>query len=336
MINLLINTGLSKKLLSEWHPTKNGHLNPKDITYGSYEYIWWECSEGHVWGSTPSDRLKVEDELCPKCMKKKQQLDKLNNVNKIEAKSLREIDPSLSKQWNFERNVDVTPDNEMIDEENWSVRWWICGRGHEWKESVRSRLHDKTVCPYCSNKKVCKDNSLATMYPEIAKEFCIFATCYRQKVRNPYEAIYTSNEEVMWVCNEGHMWREKINLRVKNGKGCRTCEKYQQSIALHNPEIAKEWHPTKNKEVYSVTTPEETSTRCNERAWWVCGKCGHEYKAMVKDRHEGAAKCPSCYPPEPRVRKKKREALFQTYNKMEDNRVIFEKNLRGKFKDSEG
>ncbi|MGR9594777.1 hypothetical protein [Bacillus thuringiensis] len=57
---------------------------------------------------------------------------------------------------------------------------------------------------------------------------------------------------------------------------------------------------------------------------------------MVKARHEGAAKCPSCYPPEPRVRKKKREALFQTYNKMEDNRVIFEKNLREKFKDSEG
>ncbi|MGR9594778.1 zinc-ribbon domain-containing protein [Bacillus thuringiensis] len=107
------------------------------------------------------------------------------------------------------------------------------------------------------------------MYPEIAKEFCIFDTCYRRKVRNPYEVIYTSNEEVMWVCKEGHMWREKINLRVKNGKGCRTCEKYQQSIALHNPEIAKEWHPTKNKEVYGVTTPEETSTRCNERAWWV-------------------------------------------------------------------
>ncbi|MFH3675946.1 zinc-ribbon domain-containing protein, partial [Acinetobacter baumannii] len=78
-----------------------------------------------------------------------------------------------------------------------------------------------------------------------------------------------------------------------------------------------EWHPTKNKEVYGVITPEETSTRCNERAWWICGKCGHEYKAMVKARHEGAAKCPSCYPPEPRVRKKKREALFQTYNKME-------------------
>lgn len=61
-------------------------------------------------------------------MKTNQQLDKLNNVNKIEAKSLRCIDPGLSKQWNFKRNADVTPDNEMIDEENWNVRWWICGR----------------------------------------------------------------------------------------------------------------------------------------------------------------------------------------------------------------
>ncbi|MGG0360553.1 zinc-ribbon domain-containing protein [Bacillus tropicus] len=76
------------------------------------------------------------------------------------------------------------------------------------------------------------------MYPEIAKKFCIFDTCYRQKVRNPYEAIYTSNEEVMWVCKEGHIWREKINLRVKNGKGCRACENIKKNNFSRNPDCS--------------------------------------------------------------------------------------------------
>lgn len=316
---------LSNKLLSEWHPTRNEGINPNELTYGSYEYIWWICSEGHEFGATVHDRLKKKEE-CPKCLRMKKTEVKAVIKEELQFKSLREVDPNLADQWHPTKNGDATPDNVAFDE-GWVHRWWECKRGHKWEEPISSRHKNKTSCPYCANKKVCHDNCFATVYPEIAKEWFVFKTMYNQKAKTPYDAIYTSNEEVYWICEEGHVWWEKISQRVKNGKGCRKCEKYQQSIALLNPEITREWHPTKNKDVYGITTPEETSARCNERIWWLCSKCGNEYKAMVKARHEGVAKCNVCYPPEQRSRAK-RKGKYHTYTDMEDERIIFENNLR--------
>ncbi|MFJ8529989.1 zinc-ribbon domain-containing protein [Bacillus sp. NPDC094106] len=330
MDSLIIDKRLSDKLLSEWHPTKNENINSNEITYGSYEYIWWICSEGHEWGATPGERLKKNEE-CPKCLRLKKAEQKTEIKEARQIKSLQDIDPELAKQWHPTKNEISSEDVLFEEESNYIIyRWWKCKRNHEWKESIKSRHNNQSACPYCSNKIVCEDNCFAAVYPEIAKEWFIFKNDYNQKSKTPYDALYTTNEEVYWICKEGHIWLEKANLRVKNGKGCRKCEKYQQSIALLNPEIAKEWHPTKNKGVYGITTPEETSTRCNERIWWLCGKCGNEYKAMVKARHEGTAKCNVCYPPETtgRTTSTKRKGEYHTARNLEDQRIIFENKLR--------
>lgn len=332
MDSLLIDKRLSDKLISEWHPTKNEHINPNEITYGSYEYIWWLCPEGHEWGASVSERAKKKEE-CPTCLKLKKATKRTEIKEERELKTLQEVDPELTKQWHPTKNK-VTPEEVLFEEEgNYIIyRWWKCKRNHEWEESIKSRHKNKSVCPYCSDKKVYEGNCFATVYPEIAKEWYIFETNYSQESKTPYEAIHTTTEKVKWICKEGHIWSENANQRVKNGKGCRKCEKYQQSIALLNPEISKEWHPTKNKGVYGITTPEETSTRCNERIWWLCGECGNEYKAMVKARHMGEAKCPNCYPSETKGRTSatKRKGKYQAYTDMEDKRILFENKLREK------
>lgn len=331
MASILIDKRLSNKLLSEWHPTKNKHINPDEITYGSYEYIWWLCPEGHEWGATSSERLKNNEE-CPKCLRLKKSQEKQKAKEEEEEKiiSLREADPELARQWNYDKNGNLTPDNIIFDQEDWKPKWWKCSRGHEWEESIKNRLQRKSVCPYCSNKKACDDNCLATVYPDLAKQWYIFKTMYNQTARNPYETVYTSREAVYWICSEGHIWRESINLRIKNGKGCRKCELYKKSIAFHNPELAKEWHHAKNKDIYGLKTPEETTIRCNEKAWWICGNCGNEYKAMVKARHLGEAKCPNCYPLETtdKILGTKSKGKYQAYTDMEDQRILFENKLR--------
>ncbi|WP_369899769.1 zinc-ribbon domain-containing protein [Bacillus manliponensis] len=327
METLIFDGKLSDKLLSEWHPTKNEGIDRNEITYGSYEFIWWICSEGHEWGATIYERMKKRE--CPKCLRKKKTEERMAEKEEKQPKTLIEADPELAKQWDFEKNDFIAPDDVSLDERKY--RWWKCSRGHSWEDSINSRYQEKSTCPYCADKKVCHDNCLATVYPELAKEWFVFENMEYSRIKTPYSVLYKSHEEAYWVCDEGHVWWEKISQRVKNGKGCRECEKYKKSIAFLNPELAKEWHPSKNKEVYGVTTPEETSVRCNERAWWLCSKCGNEYKAMVKARHEGEVKCPSCYPPEPKARKRK--GKYQIYTDMEDKRVIFENNLRDKLKE---
>ena len=48
------------------------------------------------------------------------------------------------------------------------------------------------------------------------------------------------------------------------------------------PEIAKEWHPTKNERL----TPLDVTAFSNRFVWWQCEK-GHEWRAMIYTK-EGA------------------------------------------------
>ncbi len=51
--------------------------------------------------------------------------------------------------------------------------WWQCPESpdHVYLTSVRTRTRKGYVCPYCSNKKVSVTNSLARVFPELAREW---------------------------------------------------------------------------------------------------------------------------------------------------------------------
>lgn len=54
------------------------------------------------------------------------------------------------------------------------------------------------------------------------------------------------------------------------------------------PDIAKEWHPTKNNDL----TPERVTPKSSKRVWWKC-KNGHEWEAVIAHRSSGSG-CPYC------------------------------------------
>ena len=59
-------------------------------------------------------------------------------------------------------------------------------------------------------------------------------------------------------------------------------------LATSRPDIAKEWHPTKN---YPLL-PSEVTCGSEKKVWWKCDK-GHEWIASVKSRSKGTG-CPYC------------------------------------------
>ena len=66
-----------------------------------------------------------------------------------------------------------------------------------------------------------------------------------------------------------------------------TNEKAESFFVLY-PQIAKEWHPTKNGNI----SPAMVAPNSNKRVWWL-GTCGHEWQARVADRTVGNG-CPVC------------------------------------------
>jgi DNA-directed RNA polymerase subunit RPC12/RpoP len=55
------------------------------------------------------------------------------------------------------------------------------------------------------------------------------------------------------------------------------------------PEVAAEWHPTRNGE----RSPSWVTPGSKYRAWWLCSVCGSEWQARVGSRTRGHG-CPSC------------------------------------------
>ena len=60
-------------------------------------------------------------------------------------------------------------------------------------------------------------------------------------------------------------------------------------LATTHPEIAKEWHPTKNGDL----TPYDVVPGTLKKVWWICEKCEHEWERNVSGRTRGAG-CPKC------------------------------------------
>ena len=147
---------LYPKLAGEWHPAKNDKLIPKNIAPHSNKRVWWQCEKRHEWQSTVSHRSRGQS--CPYCSG--------HTVNKDSCLSAK--NPSLAREWHPTNNGILTP--EDVSHGSGRKVWWQCNKGHEWQALINNR--SKGIgCPYCSNKKACEDNCLATKNPELAKEW---------------------------------------------------------------------------------------------------------------------------------------------------------------------
>ena len=113
----------------------------------------------------------------------------------------------------------------------------------------------------------------------------------------PNEVTPYSHKRVWWKCAKGHEWQAIIG-NVNRGHGCPACGKGEHatrkailrrgSLESRYPEIAAQWHPTKN----AGLLPNQVSSRCDKKVWWLCS-CGHEWVARVAGRSAGFG-CPAC------------------------------------------
>ena len=83
-------------LIKEWHPTKNGKSNPRNVTCDHAEELWWLCENGHEWKATVKSRM-VGDR-CPLC------------VTELVEEESQEIGEHLQQQ-KFKSNNDQASEN---------------------------------------------------------------------------------------------------------------------------------------------------------------------------------------------------------------------------------
>ena len=263
-------------LAAQWHPTKNADLTPQTITQGTRRRVWWLCPKGHAWDTAPSDRLRGEG--CPYCSNKRV----LAGYNDLSTK-----DPVLASQWHPSKNHPLTAD--MVTPGSDKNVWWQCEKGHEWKSGIGDRTRGNG-CPYCSGRSIIPGKTdLGTLNPALAAQW----HPTKNGSLTPRQVAPVSGKWAWWQCEYGHEWRAKISNR-HFGSGCPTCANHIVAVGFNDlatthPEIASQWHPTKNGDLH----PNQVTRGMRKKIWWTCSK-GHEWQAFLYVRTRSTG-CPVCY-----------------------------------------
>ncbi|MBM3860201.1 MAG: hypothetical protein FJ395_11190 [Verrucomicrobia bacterium] len=202
---------------------------------------------------------------------------------------VKDTHPELRQEWHPSRNEGVSFD-ELRTKTKTKV-WWLCKKNpkHEWQADVRRRAIDKNGCPYCSHLKVLREESFAALFPTIAADW----HPTRNGSLDPWTLGPQSNKRIWWQCrkNPKHVWNGSIHTRVRYMSGCRQCNRTRNPFSKAYPEIAREWHPTKN----DGRTADDISAGSREVVWWRCAKVpAHEWQARIDGRIRAKSGCPFC------------------------------------------
>ncbi len=338
------------ELMKEWDYNKND-ISPTEIKAGSSKKVWWKCLTcGFSWKTSVYSRIKGSG--CPHCMHtnqtsfpeqaiyfyvKKIYPDAINRYKAdflgrmeldiyipqirlgIEYDGLRwhtrdkirqeQKKYKICKQHHIKlirikeklysldlETLDIADDqfeivkynNEPDLEEtikfvlkriNWSQKDISFNLNAD-ENAIREMYHGKIK------------NSLAKLFPEIAKEW------HQTKNENlKPEYFYPGSEyRAWWVCpNCKYEYQATIKHRTSRKQGCPLCSHQRlvvgkNDLATTHPELAKEWHPTKN----GIITPQNIITGMGKKFWWQCAKCGYEWEATIAHRKFSKSGCPLC------------------------------------------
>jgi len=146
---------------------------------------------------------------CPYCTGKKV----LQGFNDLATRN-----PSLVKEWDYEKNSDLKPENFTAN--SGRKVWWKCKKRHTYEAQIIHR-NKGGGCPYCSGKKVLQGfNDLVTRNPHLAQEW----NYTLNGDLKPDHFTANSCRNVWWKCVKGHEWQTRIAHR-NNGSGCPYCSK---------------------------------------------------------------------------------------------------------------
>jgi predicted nucleic acid-binding Zn-ribbon protein len=137
-------------LLKEWHPARNGELDPLRIAVASERIVWWRCSVadcGREWRAMVGNRTKHGAVGCPRCAHR---LAGERRARADRERSFGALHPHLLEEWHPTRNGGVDP--YAIKPGSERRLWWRCANcGRDWQAPPMSRRRSvRGGCPTCA------------------------------------------------------------------------------------------------------------------------------------------------------------------------------------------
>jgi len=204
-------------IANEWHPTKNGKVTPGAVAAQANKKAWWLCPKcRNDWHALISNRIAGSGG-CPYC----------RGMRPSKQNNLLSLFPKIAAQWHPTKNRPLTAD-QVTAKSNKFV-WWQCSaaRDHVWQTKVEARTNAQTSCPFCVGKRASTTNSIASLFPKLAKEW--------HPIKNgdlkAKDVTKGSMKRVWWQCREDpqHEWQTLVLHRASNGSGCPFCHRARRA-----------------------------------------------------------------------------------------------------------
>lgn len=268
---------LNPQIIDKLHPTKNS-LDLTVLSSSSKVVIWWlETACGHEYQLSITQQIKGK--FCKVC---------INWIIIPGINDLATIRPDIAIEWHPTKN-ELLPTQVSVGKP--LKVWWLCKNGHEWLSTINDRCQDTSGCPVCLNRVVLAGwNDLGTTHLSVASEW----HPTKNGELTPQMVTAGSDKSVWWLCSFGHEWQTPVYSRTsKTPTACSICSGKTvwagvSDLKTKMPELAKEWHPTKNGNL----KPSEVAYRSNLLVWWLCTN-DHEWKTSVSNRSAGRG-CRKC------------------------------------------
>jgi predicted pyridoxine 5'-phosphate oxidase superfamily flavin-nucleotide-binding protein len=268
-------------IAKEWHPSKNGDLTPTNVSAGSGKKYWFICkAKAHEYDAVLASRTKKGNE-CPYC----------SGHRACEDNCLQIKFPKIAEEWHPTKNGKVLP-KDILPGSN-KKHWFVCKKKkHEYQARIADRTRRGVNCSFCSGQKACPENCLQSKFPEIAADW----HPTKNGTLTPQNVLPGSQKKCWFICKDkGHEYDASLHSKTNKSKnsGSPYCSGHRvgedNCLQTKRPDVAAEWHPTKNGEL----TAKDVTPAAGKRIWFLCKK-GHEYQSLLGNRTCQGIGCPYC------------------------------------------
>ena len=256
-------------LAKEWHQLLNGEVTPYDITSGCGDNFYWKCRYGHVYYTSPHERVK-RHAGCPTCRK----WLRTSFTEQAIAFYLSKITTVVSnfKIGNSELDVFLPDFNAAIE---YDGMWW-----HSFKN--KKRVDSK-------KDKYCRQHGIQLIRVKEADKV--------DKVENKVIYAKRRNTDYRWVINQiakilGVLPPSEIDIEHDTPEILARVNPVQRenSIQEKRPDLIQYW----DKESNIPITPDVVAQKSHFLFTWKCPDCGHQWVDSPLNVTQRKYICPKC------------------------------------------
>lgn len=267
-------------MLKEWNYSRNLDIVPEQVSAGSNKKVWWVCSKGHEWEASIGNRVKGRG--CPVCSSSKRTSVPEKVILFYLSKIFDDIKENFQFEWSEHMEVDI-----YIP----SIRLAVEYDGEYWHQSIDRDMRKDRLC---QENRIDLIRIREPRCPEYNHDAQVTVFMTEEPASNMVYLDKTLHQLFKHIhVHYGFSSSFDINISKDYAQILDMIGYSEANASLEAlfPDIAREWHDTKNGNL----TPSMVSAGSSKLIWWRCAE-GHEWKTAVSNRTnaDNQNKCPYC------------------------------------------